>query len=118
MCKLPDAITNNDVDDLWERPKQYISNSSQYACKSWHKHFVDLHIVPGHTPRITSILHQFLEEKLLFWLEVLSVLGTVRDAVDALEVAGKWLEVCWVYILDIFCEFTYTKLRHHQLLTS
>jgi len=30
----------------------------------------------------------------LFWLEVLSVLGTIRNAVDALEVAAKWLEVC------------------------
>jgi hypothetical protein len=50
-------------------------------------------MVPVHMSKITSVLHQFLEERFLFWLEVLSVLGTVRDAVDALEVARQWLEV-------------------------
>jgi hypothetical protein len=94
MCKLPDAVTNDEVDDLWERANRYINHSLQYACKSWHKHFVDLHTAPAHTPKIITVLHQFLEEKFLFWLEVLSILGAIRDAVDALEVAAKWLEVC------------------------
>ena len=94
MCKLPDAITNNEVDDLGKRAEQYIDHSLLYACESWHKHLVHLHMVSAHTPKITTVLHQFLEEKFLFWLEVLSVLGTVRGAVDALEVATKWLEVC------------------------
>jgi hypothetical protein len=91
MCKLPDAITNSKVDDLQERAERYIDCGLQYACESWHKHLVD---APAHTSKITSVLHQFLEKKFLFWLEVLSILGTIRDAVDALEVAAKWLEVC------------------------
>ena len=94
MCKIPDAVTNSEIDDLQERTGQYINHALQYACKSWHKHLVDLHMAPvTHIPKITSILHQFLEEKFLFWLEVLSVLGTVRDAVDALVVAAEQLKV-------------------------
>ena len=91
MCKLPDTVINSEVDDLRERAERYIDHALRYACKSWYKHLID-----GRTPRppeITSALHRFLEKKFLFWLELLSVLGAVRDAVDALEVGAKWLEV-------------------------
>ena len=117
MCKLPDAVTNGEVDDLWERAEQYIDHGLQYACGSWHKHLVDAHTVPAYTIKITSALQQFLEEKFLFWLEVLSTLGTIRDAVDALEAAVMWLEVCWIYMFDSFPRFANTESRCHQLLT-
>ncbi|KAF8493168.1 hypothetical protein F5888DRAFT_1908745 [Russula emetica] len=91
MCKMPDAVNNSEVYDLRERAEQYINPGLRYACESWHKHFVDAHTAPAHTSKITSVLHRFLEEKFVFWLEVLSVLGSVRDAVDALQVTAKWL---------------------------
>jgi len=91
MCKLPDAVINSEVGDLEERTDQYISHALRYACKSWHKHPIDKHVAG--TLEITSSLSCFLEKKFLFWLEVLSILGAVRDAVSALEATGKWLEV-------------------------
>ena len=91
MCKLPDGAINSEVNNLKERTGQYIDQGLQYACRSWHKHLVG--IVPAQQPNITSVLHQFLEQKFLFWLEVLSVLGAAREAVDALEAAAKWLDV-------------------------
>ncbi|KAF9646204.1 WD40 repeat-like protein [Thelephora ganbajun] len=90
MCKLPDAVANSEIPDLCERTQRYISPALQYACKSWYKHLVDEHTI--RTPEITSALHRFLEKKFVFWLEVLSVLGAAREAVDALETAIKWLE--------------------------
>ena len=94
MCKIPDAMTNSEVADLKERAERYIDPGLRYACESWYKHFVDARTAPTHTQKITSTLHRFLQKKFLFWLEVLSVLGNVRDAVDALEAAANWLEVC------------------------
>jgi len=91
MCKLPDGAINSEVNDLSERTEQYIDQALQYACKSWHKHLVDT--TPVHILKITPVLHRFLEEKFLFWLEVLSVLGAAREAVKALEAAAKWLDV-------------------------
>ena len=99
MCKLPDAVLNSEVVDLYERIKQYCNPALQYACRSWHKHLIDKDVT---TSVVTSILHQFLEKKFLFWLEVLSVLGAAREAVDVLGVAARWLKVCWVSHL-IFC---------------
>ena len=91
MCNLPEAVKNSEVDDIQERVDQHISHALRYACKSWHKHLIGKHM--AHTPKIISAIHHFLEKKFLSWLEVLSVLGAVRAAVDALEVVAKWLEV-------------------------
>ena len=91
MCQLPDGVTNSEVTDLNERTKECISQALEYSCRSWHKHLLGM--IPAH---IKPVLHQFLEKKFLFWLEVLSVLGATSEAVDALEVAAmcKWVEVC------------------------
>ena len=92
MCQLPETVINSEVDDLLERKDKHINHDLRYACQSWHRHLIDEHM--AHTPKVTFALQNFLEKKFLFWLEVLSVLGTVRNAVDALEVATKLLEVC------------------------
>ena len=89
MCKLPDAVINSEVHDLQERTRKHIDHTLQYACRSWHKHLINT--VPAHNK---PILQRFLEEKFLFWLEVLSVIGAVREAVDALQVLARWLDVC------------------------
>ena len=100
MCKLPDGVTNLEVVDLKERTKQYINEALGYACRSWHKHLVEK--MPAQT---LEILDQFLTNKFLFWLEVLSVIGAVRDAVDALEQIVKWLDVSCVSLLVCFQKF-------------
>jgi len=91
MCKLPDGVLNSEVNDLKERSKQHIHRGLEYACRSWHKHLVEA--TPAHRLEITSALHRFLERKFIFWLEVLSILGAAREAVNALEVAARWLDV-------------------------
>ena len=117
MCELPDTVTNSEAGDLDERIEGYLDPALQYACKSWHKHLVDDNTV--HTPAVTSALHHFQEKKFLFWLEVLSVLGAVREAVDALEVAARWLDVCRVSgTPGNLLKFTDTGSRRRQLLTS
>jgi len=96
ICRLPDAVANSDVSDLKERTKRYIGPALQYACRSWHTHLIGIQTTAPHALAIISTLHQFLKTKFLFWLEVLSILGTVRDAVDALQVATDMMEVCRV----------------------
>ena len=98
MCNLPDGVTNSEVVDLNERIERYIDQALQYACQSWHKHLI--HTMPTHSPDIVLILRRFLEEKFLFWLEVLSILGTAREAVDALKAAEKWLDVRYISLLS------------------
>ena len=112
MCKLPDGVANLEVVDLKERIKHHVSQALQYACRSWHKHLVDA--TPAQTGDVVPVLRRFLEEKFLFWLEVLSVLGAAREAVDALEATAKWLEVCPISLLVCLERFTEAVHRGHQ----
>ena len=89
ICKLSDGITNSEVSDLEERIEQRIDRALQYACKSWHKHLVDImsaHIIP--------ILHHFLEKNFLFWLEVLSC----PVAREKRFTRWGWLQNHWMYV--------------------
>ena len=98
-CKLPDGVVNSEVVALRERTNDRIGPALEYACRSWYKHLVGT--IPA---RITPILRRFLQEKFLFWLEVLSVLGAAKEAVHALEATKrcKWVEVCHVPLLVHF----------------
>ena len=104
MCRLPDAIANSEVDDLKARAERYVDPALRYACESWHKHLID----SGTTqvPEIVPVLHRFLERKFIFWLEVLSALFAIRDAIDALEAAANSLEVRRVHVFDVFCFYS------------
>ena len=103
MCQLPDCVANSDVSDLKERIERYIDPALRYACKSWHEHLVDRHTTSVETVSETTLaLHRLLERHFLSWLEVLSILGAVRSAIDALQAAVDWLEVCWDATLMYF----------------
>ena len=110
ICKLPDGVVNSDVIDLGERTNEHIGQVLEYACRSWYKHLVGA--IPA---RIMRILRRFLEEKFLFWLEVLSVLGAAREAVHALEATAKCelVEVCHS-IVRSFQKFTGVRTRRHR----
>ena len=99
ICKLPDGVINSEVIDLRERTSEHIGQALKYACRSWYKHLVGA--IPA---RITPVLRRFLKEKFLFWLEVLSILGTVKEAVYALEATTRceWIEVCCIPSLVCF----------------
>lgn len=96
MCQLPDII-NSEIGDLQERAGRYIDQALRYACRSWHEHLTGVDEHMAHSTGITSALRCFLEKKFLPWLEVLSILGVVRVAADALEVAADRLEVSWLF---------------------
>ena len=113
ICKLPDGITTSEVSDLEERIEQHVDQGLRYACKSWHKHLVGT--IPVH---IIPILDHFLEKNFLFWLEVLSVLGAAREAVDALGVAAKLLDVRRVSLPVLIQKINFTGTRTHQPSTS
>jgi len=93
VCLIPDYALNSEVDDLSERIEgSRIRGALEYACRSWHKHLIATEV---RTAEVISTLRHFLEQKFLFWLEVLSILGVVNDAICTLNATIKWLnKVC------------------------
>ena len=93
LLLLPNYALNSEVEDLESRINNHISVALQYACQSWHNHLIG---TKGDVTDVVSGLHIFLGEKFLAWLEVVSVLGTTRMAITALEQLIHWLkEVCF-----------------------
>ena len=93
MCSIPDYVLNSEVEDLPKRVEENgIHGALEYACRSWYKHLIAIN---HQTVDVISALQNFLEGRFTFWLEVLSILGAVGDAVHALIAAEKWLNEVW-----------------------
>ena len=93
LLSLPDCALNKEVKDLQDRVKVHISPALEYACKSWYDHLTR---TGEDISQILNALHTFLKKKFLPWLEIISVLGAVRDAVIGLKKFILWLnEVCF-----------------------
>ena len=89
LLSLPDYALNSEIKDLETRVDDCVSVALRYACQSWYGHLTE---AEGDTTGVVSRLHVLLEDKFLAWLEVLSVLGAMRAAVDALEQVIPWLQ--------------------------
>jgi len=88
ICKVETSyLANNDVKDLRSRVDKHIPPALLYACRFWGDHLehtdfgIDLFVQ----------LRTFFEEKFLFWLEALSMMGNVGLASPALSALSVWL---------------------------
>ena len=88
MFSTPNYCLNSDVEGFPGVGEKSIDSALVYACRSWHNHLVRSDHL---NMDVLSALHHFMEEKFIFWLEVLSILGAVGDAARALVTTLKWL---------------------------
>ncbi|KAE9403162.1 WD40 repeat-like protein [Gymnopus androsaceus JB14] len=86
MCNLESSyLLNSQVENLAERIIQNISPDLSYACLYWGSHI----IYAQSCTILDPLLRRFFTEVLLFWMEVLSILGKV-DVIS--ETAGALLD--------------------------
>lgn len=98
ICQLKTSyLPNNAVPDLQNKIKSSIPEALQYACRFWSHHISP---VPS-SPLLLERVQIVLEERFLFWLEVLSVLGLVNSMPMHLHKLQKWVKVTSMY-LSIF----------------
>lgn len=91
MCKLKSSYLQNDqVLDLEMRIKSCIPEVLQYACRSWSHH---ISTTAQRTSALLQSLRYIIEEKILFWLEVLSALKEVNLASVQLLQLQRWTKV-------------------------
>ena len=91
ICELESSyLLNSEVLDLAERVKAKISPHLSYSCCFWAKHLQATRFDPvlaGHVKDLVG------SEKMMFWFEAMSLLGTLGNAAFALSCAVRWLEV-------------------------
>jgi hypothetical protein len=88
ICELETSyLANDDVKDLKTRVEQHIPPALLYACRFWDDHL-------KHTDVKMDLLRNvetLIKEKLLFWLEALSLTRNIGLAPSALATLNMWL---------------------------
>ncbi|EJC98165.1 WD40 repeat-like protein, partial [Fomitiporia mediterranea MF3/22] len=80
-------IPNDKIPDLPNRIKANIPPQLEYACLFWSQHLLEAPFLH----ELLNELPEFLNKHLLYWLEVMSVLGKVNVASPALLHAMNWV---------------------------
>ena len=90
ICDLEDYAVLTEVKDLQVLGERFIGSSLEYACRFWTRHLVN---VPGRGPntnRIKQEIEVFFAKHLLYWFEVLSIVGHLGVAVHAINHIREW----------------------------
>ena len=93
ICDIDHFKLNREVEDLGERKRKYIDGSLAYACRYWADHLECASKEDQHAIQLVGALDEFMRMRLLYWIEVLSLLGNMSIAVDGLRKAKLWFSV-------------------------
>ena len=90
ICNLDDYTPLEEVEDLPARCETYIGGILAYACQFWSKHLVGVHSSGNNVEEVHKAVDEFFATHLLFWIEVLSLLGNLGAGVSALDDIQQW----------------------------
>ena len=90
ICRLDDHTVVSMIEDISDRQKKYIGEALEYACCFWTKHLLR---TPNHGPGIAKVqeaIDKFFTTCLLYWIEVLSLVGKLGIGVYGLRDIQEW----------------------------
>jgi hypothetical protein len=93
ICEIGCLDENAEVKDLEERKMKYIGGSLSYACQYWAEHLSPISPLAVGADLVVGALREFVHSKLLYWIEVLSLLGKLSVVVASLMKARSWHSV-------------------------
>jgi hypothetical protein len=100
ICDIRDmSLLNEEVEDLGVRIIAYIPARLRYACRHWATHLSECRTDPVSMDNEVSLaLMYFTSLHLLHWLEVLSLIGCLAEALPALRHTQDWVSVSQIPI--------------------
>ena len=110
VCELDEYAVLSEVPDLSTRRDKYIGSPLEYACRFWTKHLAS---IPGKGPgakKTREAIDKFFTKHLLCWIEVLSIVGHLGTAMNAIEDIRQW------YISVSYAQAHCFMLYSHTLL--
>ncbi len=95
ICEIETShCLNDDITELEAQISKNISVALIYACRFWAEHFKDSPRNEGQfRSAVQPHLEMLLREKVLYWLEILSLVKVIRSAKESLLAAAEFLEV-------------------------
>ena len=97
ICRLTaQTIQNDKLCDLASRLEEHVPEELAYSCQFWSEH---LERAFDQEPELLPLLHEFCDEHMLHWMEVMSLQAETRRAIMAVRNVQKWLPVSVVNYL-------------------
>ena len=94
ICDLKSShFLNKDIVDLADRVQSSIPAHLSYSCRFWASHLQAIHTGVASDHQLLKGVEVLLKEKFLFWLEVMSLLGSISGAAQAVASVVKWASV-------------------------
>jgi len=93
ICQLDGFELNTEVQDLYKRKDKFISQPLAYACRYWAEHLSHVPPTEGGKEGLIGLLDELIKTKLLYWIELLSLLGETKLADTSLARVRAWFSV-------------------------
>lgn len=108
ICGLETShLMNRDVTDLAKRVQDFIPRSLAYACRFWAEH---IKLAGAINPQALPLILEFFQALFLYWLEVLSLIGNGRAALQAMLDAEPFSKVSSLINVRCICfKLTYAQ---------
>ena len=101
ICQLPTSyLANKDIPGIEELVAENISPDLSYACQFWGAHVSSLsatNLPPMTRIKVTKDIHKVLSRRVLYMLEVLSLLGASESGLRQFRHVYSWMKVCTLY---------------------
>ena len=90
ICNLDNDTVLSDIDDLSDCRKEHIGEALEYACQFWTKHLVMSPSSGPNSGRVQKAIDRFFTTHLLFWIEVLIIMGKLDVGVHSINNIQQW----------------------------
>ena len=90
ICGLDDYVILSEVGDLTAHRKAHIGDALEYACHFWATHLVRTASSSLDIEEVQRAIDKFFTSCFLFWIEVLSLFGSLEVGVYVLSDIEKW----------------------------
>ena len=105
ICQLDNYVPLREVEDLATHQTAYIGDALGYACKFWANHLAGITGNIHDIEEVDKAINNFFETSLLFWIEVLSLMGNLDAGVYAINSIEEWYTTV-SFIISSTCKNT------------
>ena len=90
ICNLDDYAELSKINDLSTRREKYIGEALEYACQFWTKHLMKSPSSGPDAEKVCQAIDKFFTKHLLFWIEVLIIMGNLDASVHSINDIQQW----------------------------
>ena len=101
ICNLGKHTVLSEVVDIHTCWKEHIGDALEYACRFWAKHLMDIPTSGDGVERVHEAIEEFFTKHLLFWIEVLVIIGDLDASINSINDVQQW------YILVSFKYYSF-----------